>query len=91
MIRNVWVDWFFELPVALTASISRPPAVVTCPSNDNPSQTVEGNPTKTISFSLHPVTTTLTEFVEFAEMLPKLIDAVVDNVLKAPLSVPIAI
>ena len=91
MIRNVCVDWFFELPVALTASTSMPPAVVTCPSNDKPAQIAVGKPSKTISFILQPVTTTETEFVSFALICPKLIEAVVDNVLKAPFPVPIAI
>ena len=79
------------LLVALTASTSRPFAVVTWPKNESPLEIALGNPSKTISFIAQPVTTTETEVEELFGMLPKAIEAVVDRVLKAPLPVPIAI
>ena len=79
------------LLVALTASTSRPFAVVTWPINERPAEIADGNPIKTMSFIAQPVTTTETEFEEFPEILPKAIEAVVDRVLKAPFPVPIAI
>jgi len=76
--------------VALTASTSTPFAVVTWPINESPLEIALGKPSKTISFIEQPVTTTETEVEELLAMLPKLIEAVVERVLKAPFPVPIA-
>lgn len=57
--------------VALTASTSSPLAVVQWAVNAMPLGVLDGRPSKTISLTWHPVTTTLTELVVFELTCPK--------------------
>ena len=66
--------------VALTASISTTLPVVTWPKNDNPWQTTDGRPTRTMSFRAHPVTVAVIDAVEFEPTSPKFRAAVVVRV-----------